>query len=109
MADITKKQLGQRIQTLRKRAKLKQEAVADEIGIDAKSLSRIEGGSRFPSMEVLEKIALVLQVPLRELFEFPDTPAPADSLRQYLKQKADSLDEARLQRVVNAVRAVLGE
>lgn len=109
MTDTTKAQLGKRIQTLRKQAKRKQEDVANEVGIDAKSLSRIEGGSRFPSIEVLEKIALALKVPLRELFEFPDTPAPAEALRQYLKQKADSLDEARLQRVVSAVRAVLGE
>lgn len=85
MTDTTKERLGQRIQTLRKRAKRKQEDVANEVGIDAKSLSRIEGGSRFPSMEVLEKIAHTLGVPLRELFEFPDTPAPEETLRKYLK------------------------
>lgn len=109
MADTTKAQLGQRIQTLRKRAKLRQEYVAEQIGIDAKSLSRIEGGSRFPSMETLEKIASVLKIPLRDFFEFPDTPEPVTAMRQYLKKRADSLDEAKLQRVVRAVKAVLDE
>lgn len=109
MADTTKAQLGQRIQTLRKRAKLRQEYVAEQIGIDAKSLSRIEGGSRFPSMETLEKIANVLNIPLRDFFEFPDTPEPVPAMRQYLKKRADNLDEATLQRVVKAVKAVLDE
>lgn len=109
MADTTKAQLGQRIQLLRKQAKLKQEEVAEKIGIDAKSLSRIEGGSRFPSMETLERIAETLKVPIREFFDFPGLPEPVPAMRQYLKKKADSLEVADLHRVVRAVKAVLNE
>lgn len=109
MTDTTKVQLGQRIQLLRKRAKLKQEYVADQIGLDTKSLSRIEGGSRFPSMETLEKISVVLGVPLKAFFDFPDEPEPPEELRQYLREVADTLDDKHLPQVVNAVRELLRE
>lgn len=107
MADTTKAQLGQRIQTLRKRAKLKQEYVAEQVGIDAKSLSRIEGGSRYPSMETLGKIGQVLGVPLKAFFDFPEVPEPPESLRRYLHGVADELDNTQLPRVVSAVRKML--
>ena len=107
MTDTTKAQLGQRIQELRKRARLKQEYVAEQIGIDTKSLSRIESGARYPSMDTLAKISQVLEVPLKVVFNFPEPPEPAESLRHYLHKVADSLDEVRLRQVVLLVRDTL--
>lgn len=107
MADTTKAQLGQRIQTLRKRARLKQEYVAEQVGIDAKSLSRIEGGSRYPSMETLAKIGRVMNVPLKVFFEFPEVSESPEVLRQYLRSIADELDEQQMPQVVSTVRDML--
>lgn len=107
MTDNTKVQLGQRIQLLRKQAKLKQEYVADQIGLDTKSLSRIEGGSRFPSMETLEKISVVLGVPLKAFFDFPEKPVPPEELRRYLRDLADTLEDGQLPQVVGALRELL--
>lgn len=107
MADTTKAQLGQRIQKLRKRAKLRQEYVAEQIGIDAKSLSRIEGGSRFPSMETLEKISTVLGVPLKAFFDFPEEQVPPEELRQYIRDMADTLTDEQLPQIVGALRELL--
>lgn len=107
MADTTKAQLGKRIQLLRKKAKLKQEYVAEQVGIDAKSLSRIEGGTRYPSMETLTKIGLALDVPLKAFFDFPEPPESPASLRRYLHKVTDELDDAQLPQVVAAVREVL--
>lgn len=109
MTDTTKVQLGQRIQLLRKRAKLKQEYVADQVGLDTKSLSRIEGGSRFPSMETLEKISVVLGVPLKAFFDFPEEPVPPEELRRYLSELADTLKDEQLPQVVGALRDLLQE
>lgn len=81
--------------------------MANEIGIDAKSLSRIECGSRFPSMETLEKIAEVLDTPLKAFFDFPEEPEPPEALRQYLRDVADELGEKQLPVVVGAVRELL--
>lgn len=62
--------LGARIKELRKRAGLSQDQLAEKVGIEAKYLSRIEVGKRYPSLETLEKIADALQVEMKELFDF---------------------------------------
>lgn len=107
MTNTTKVQLGHRIQLLRKRAKLKQDYVAESVGIDTKSLSRIEGGSRFPSMETLEKIGSVLGVPMKSFFDFPERQETPEEQRQYLRELADTLEERQLPEVVAAIRALI--
>lgn len=108
MSDTTKTLLGQRIQEIRKRAKLKQEYVAEQVGIDAKSLSRIEGGTRYPSLDTLAKLGEVLQVSLKDFFDFPDAGESPEALRQYLRTVAESLGNTELRQAVGAVRTVLG-
>ncbi len=49
--------IGRAIYGLRKERGLKLEAVANDAGTDAGYLSRIETGSRLPSLPMLEKIA----------------------------------------------------
>ena len=65
-----KKLLGKRIKELRKNANLTQEKLAELIGIETTSLSGIESGRHFPSMITLEKIALILNMELKALFDF---------------------------------------
>ncbi len=62
--------LGARIKELRKRAGLSQEQLAEQVGIDAKYLSRLEVGKRQPSLETLEHIADCLQIEMKELFDY---------------------------------------
>ncbi|MDP2228945.1 MAG: helix-turn-helix transcriptional regulator [Moraxellaceae bacterium] len=104
-----KKQLGQRIKSLRQQAGLKQEWVAEQIGIDAKSLSRIERGAHYPSLETLDAISASLGVTLGDFF---DDSAGTDSeatLRAYLAGLAASLDLSRLRLVAEAAKKVLGK
>ncbi len=65
-----KKLLGRRVQELRKRQNIKQEQLAELIGIAPRNLSNIETGRTFPSPENLEKIAKVLGVKIKDLFDF---------------------------------------
>ena len=65
-----KKKLGQNIQNLRKQNKITQEKFAEVIGIDPKSVSRIENGNFYPSAETLTAIAKALNVDIYELFVF---------------------------------------
>ena len=65
-----KKLLGRRVQELRKFQNIKQEQLAELIGIAPRSLSNIETGRTFPSPENLEKIAKVLGVKIKDLFDF---------------------------------------
>lgn len=65
-------QFGKRLQALRRQAGITQEQLADEIGLTVESISNIERGIFGPKFENLEKIAAVLNVPVKELFAFED-------------------------------------
>ncbi|MFA7243317.1 MAG: helix-turn-helix transcriptional regulator [Sulfuricellaceae bacterium] len=63
-------QFGKRLQALRREAGITQEQLADKIGLTVESISNIERGLFGPKFENLEKIATVLKVPVKTLFEF---------------------------------------
>ena len=65
-----KKLLGRRIQEIRKSKNIKQELLAEKIGIETASLSNIERGKYYPTSENLNKILEVLEISPDELFEF---------------------------------------
>ena len=69
-----KKDLGQRIQKLRKDKKITQEQLAEMVGIDPKNISRIEKGNNYPTAENLTSIAKALHVDIYELFVFNSIP-----------------------------------
>lgn len=59
--------LGENIQTIRKHRGMKQQELADAIGINMQSLSKIERGVNYPTFDTLEKIMDVLEVMPNEL------------------------------------------
>ena len=59
--------LGQRLRELRDKVSLSLRKLADQIGISAPFLSDIELGRRFPSEEILAKLAGALEVSPDEL------------------------------------------
>lgn len=63
------KQLGMRIRYLRKNKHLSIEDLALEAGINKNYLSDLERGTRNPTMNVIEKIAISLDVDLETLFK----------------------------------------
>ena len=65
-----KNKFGKRLQHLRQRAGITQEQLADKTGVTVESISNIERGIFGPKFETLEKIAGVLKVPVKKLFEF---------------------------------------
>jgi transcriptional regulator with XRE-family HTH domain len=105
MQDV-KKLVGERVRTLRKRRNFSQEVLASKVGIDMKSLSRLERGAHYPSLDTLEKIQVELAVELKDFFDFEKTPS-ADELRDFLIRSANDADYATLQRMSGAVRSVL--
>lgn len=67
-----RKQLGKRIQKIRKSKNFTQEELAEQIGIDTKSVSKIENGGSYPGAETLSSIIRILNVKPYELFVFDD-------------------------------------
>ena len=64
------KVFGKRIKELRERKQLTQEKLAEKIGLDLQTISRIETGYYFTSFENLEKLANALDVTIADLFDF---------------------------------------
>ncbi len=107
MGQSTKELLGARIKELRKMRGLTQEKLSQKLGIDPKSLSRIEVGGSFPSFETLDKLTKVLQVELVDFFEFDNKPKNASALRRVISELIKDAGEEKLRLVVRVLKALL--
>jgi len=67
---LVKKLLGERIRELRKAKGLTQEQLAELVGVEPRHISRVEGGYSSPSIERLARIAEILEVPIKALFDY---------------------------------------
>jgi transcriptional regulator with XRE-family HTH domain len=99
-----KTQIATCIRTLRKRKGLSQEALAQRIGIDAKSLSRLEHGAHFPSIETLEKMAEALDVQLKDFFDFSGKPS-VEEMRSKVINAAQEANYSLLEKMVGIISA----
>lgn len=70
MSTEISKQLGYRVKYLRKQKGFSQEKFAEAIGIATTSLSFIETGRGFMTLNTMEKITKVLEIEPYELFQF---------------------------------------
>ena len=101
-----KELLGSRIRQLRKRDGLSQEKLAELIGIDPNSVSRIECGVHYPSLDMIEKFAAIFMVEMRDLFLFSDQESP-EEMRAFLIRMASEADVEKLRNLVRVVREVI--
>lgn len=101
-----KKLLGKRIRHVRKKNDLSQEQFAELIGIDPNSVSRIERGVHYPSLDTLEKISTVLKLEMRDLFIFNNRET-VEEMRAYLVQTATDIGVDKLREVVRAARKII--
>src|ERR1700756_4021879 len=73
--------LGQRLHELREKADLSLRELSKKVGISGPFLSDIELGRRFPSEEILAKLASALNVSLEELKQYDNREPIADLKR----------------------------
>lgn len=64
----SKLEFGRKIQKLRKNKDFTQEELAELLRISRTHMGHIEQGRKSPSMELMEKIARVLKVQVKDLF-----------------------------------------
>jgi transcriptional regulator with XRE-family HTH domain len=67
---VIQRRLGRRIAQLRKRSGLTQEQFAERCDYSVEFVSLVERGINAPSVEGLARIAKVLKLEVRDLFEF---------------------------------------
>ena len=98
--------VGRRIQYFRKRTGLTQEQLAEIIGIDTVSLSKIETGRNYPTAENISKIAEILNVDVYE-FYMSDEISNESLLKEiYTGLEKISNDNKKLLVVSAAIRSV---
>lgn len=102
----TKQLLGARIKELRKKAKISQEELAEKIGINYKNLSRIEAGRGYPTLETLETIAKVLNLEIRDFFEFQHLDS-ADSVAEAINTIVKTASEKDMHLFLKVLRALV--
>ena len=64
--------MGKRIKTLRIAKKVKQEKLAEYLGVTAQAVSKWETGASAPDIALLPNLAIFFGVTIDELFQFPD-------------------------------------
>ncbi len=102
----TKQAVGAQIQSIRKHRNVSQEELAARVGIDAKSLSRIERGMHYPSLDTLEKIQVELDVEMKDFFDFTGIES-VQEMRNFLIKVANKSNETTLKEVTEVVRKLL--
>lgn len=108
MVENIGKQLGKRIQSLRKQRGFSQEKFAEAINIATTSLSYIETGRGFMTLSTLEKMARTLNIEPHEIFQFISLQSNED-IFNYLNQKINSIkeDNEKLKTVYNILKNIL--
>lgn len=61
--------IGIKIKEIRKRKKISQEKLAEMVSMNHRSIVRLENNQTIPTLETLEKIAVVLGVRISDFFE----------------------------------------
>lgn len=87
--------IGEAIKILRKNDNYTQGELSNDIGITQPYLSGIENGRKTPSLEILEKISVIMGTPLPVLFWFgvekEDVPEEKQYIYDTLKPSIDKL------------------
>ena len=105
MAD-TKASLGKRIRSLRRLNDLSQEQLGERANISAKYVGEVERGKTNLTIDILERISIVLNVSLPDLFDFHH-----ELRRGELKKAINSLikdaSDQDLQTILRILKSVL--
>ena len=106
-----KRLFGLRVQALRRRRGLTQEALAEAIGKSVDTISNVERGAGSPRVETALDIANTLGVTLAELFDVEERVNDKDRERRKAVEKIVALvgdqDEATLQALGELLRVAL--
>lgn len=101
-----KKQFGARLKIIRKRKHLTQENLAELISMDTPNLCKMENGKHFPQAKNIERLAEVLNVKIKEFFDFDDD-FNEKILRDKIIDYIDNLNKKELEFVYKILTSFL--
>lgn len=102
MGNLSKK-VGLRIRKIREANKIKQYALAEMLGMEPSNLTRIESGLQLPKEDNLQKIADILHVEVKDLFEF-DNEESIEEIKNKTIKIISNLEQNEIEFVYNFLK-----
>jgi transcriptional regulator with XRE-family HTH domain len=97
---------GSRIRSIREAADLSREVVAERAGISANYLGEIERGEKWPTLDMIERIAAALQVSPPTFFEYEAEEVDNNVLLSKLQCLLSDRSTDQLQRAFRVLKAL---
>ena len=102
-----KRAVGKRIKAVRQQNVLTQDQLAEQVGLSSKYISGIERGVENPTMDILIRMAKVLEIEPYDLFLFGESEDSEKALRKGIKRMLREADREKLQLYFDVMRMVL--
>lgn len=103
LVDKLSKKVGHRIKQIRESKNIKQYVLAEKLMMEPSNLTRIENGYQFPKEENLIKIASLLNVELKDLFDFDSQESP-ESLKEKIYDILENLNQKEIRFVYDFLK-----
>jgi len=102
------KSVGHAIARQRRLAEMTQSQVAERLGIEKETLSRIETGAISPTLTRLEQLSKIFECPIRQFFwhERGDEQTQADTITDMIKTLPEEKRELVVRFVADVVRVL---
>ena len=99
---------GSRIRAIRETGNLSRETAAEKADINANYLGEIERGEKWPSLEIVERLAATLGVSPSAFFEYEAEEADRNVLLSKLQHLLSSRTSDQLKQALRVLKALLG-
>ena len=97
---------GNRIRSIREAANLSRETAAERAGTGANYLGEVERGEKFPTLEMIERIAAALEVSPSSFFEYEAEEIDNQILVSRLQGLLSRLNTDQLQQALRVLKAL---
>jgi len=97
---------GSRIRSIREAANLSRESAAERAGTGANYLGEVERGEKFPTLEMIERIATALEVSPSIFFEYDAEEIDSQILMSKIQRLLLRLDTDQLQEALRVLKAL---
>lgn len=91
------KYFGKNLKNLREAKGLSQEGLAEAIGVEYQTISRIETGMYFTSYDNLQKIAKALNLQIKDLFDFSEEELSREEVKTMIDKTLEKFEKEDLE------------
>lgn len=108
MGDL-RKDFSKKLKEIREAKGYTQESLADEIGVNAQHVARLETNRTATSFDTLERLALAFGLEVKDLFDFKSEKVKKSSIRQKFDILLSSVPDKKLKMLFDVCKRILNE